>query len=153
MKVIWPESSSCLVSASVHPWIPFQNILEVDRHWKPTLPYFPESPGSRAENASSSRLSHKLPGDACCACARLTDQSPLSQPIRPADLEGLSPITTGLGWDFRYHIRLTHHHLSSGRQEEWISQTLGSSTFKQKLRKGKQAGSHSGKSQKTKTAP
>lgn len=93
---------------------------------------FSESLGSRAENANSSPwLSSELPQGTCYVCAMLTDQSLLFQQARPADLETLSPIATGSGWDFRYHFRLNHHHLSAGSrgsQEEFQFHKLWASS-------------------------
>lgn len=72
------------------------------------LLYFSESPGSRAENASSSPwLSPELPQGTCCVCAMLTDQSLLFQQPRPTDLETLSPIATGWGGTSAITLGLT----------------------------------------------
>lgn len=72
------------------------------------LRYFSESPGSRAENASSSPwLSSELPQGTRCVCAMLTDQSLLFQQPRPTDLETLSPIATGWGGTSAITLGLT----------------------------------------------
>lgn len=82
------------------------------------LPDFSESSGSRQKSPAAAPGCHpNFPREGRFLQAVLTDQSPLCQQPGPADLGTRHQLQQDRGgWDFRYHFRLHHHHLSSSSE-------------------------------------
>lgn len=111
------------------------------------LPDFSESSGSRQKSPAAAPGCHpNFPREGRFLQAVLTDQSPLCQQPGPADLGTRHQLQQDRGgWDFRYHLRLNHHHLSSSRQEEFEFHKLWASSSFKKERKLEDRGTKSRK--------